>query len=307
MAVLPESALAGQESGEALASDGEAQPQHLGYCVEYCSTCGDQRGKNIAPPRDEPVRIDFNFTAVHFNPSQDADMSTLEFELVGQWRNRERMKTHLTMESREQDRFPLVDVGLCRLQVEPLLSNVVETAIRKRGANDYKTYGAYQVTVSDPAGVLIGEFPLDGKGNPGEAQWQNTKESKYHVGKTFKRDTDEWRFDIRRMAQFREQEYEAPVLFGLVFHNDGKIRQKDYAPDNALHEYQFPAAGVDIYTPEAIRAVGLAALEAEQAEREVEYYVAADVPQLAPSFVSRGNRGGSGGSSPPSYGCGGGG
>jgi hypothetical protein len=297
---------AGQESDTPLASSGEEQPRHLGYCVEYCSRCGDHRGKNTAPPRDEPVRIDFNFMAVHYNPSAEADMSTLEFELVGQWRNRERMKTHLSMASREQDRFPLVDVGLCRLQVEPLLSNVVETAIRKRGANDYKTYGAYQVTVTDPEGALVGEFPLDGKGDPGEAQWQNTKESKYHVGKAYRRDTDQWRFDIRRMAEFREKKYEAPVLFGLIFHNDGKIRQKDYAPDNALHEYQFPAAGVDIYTPEAIRAAGLAALEAQKAEREVEYYVAMDEPQLSPSFISRGSIGG-GSASPPSYGCGGGG
>lgn len=307
-ALAPASAPAGLEAAEAQASDAEAQPQHLGYCVEYCSTCGAQRGKNTAPPRDEPVRIDFNFMAVHYNPSAEADMSTLEFELVGQWRNRERMKTHLSMESREQDRFPLVDVGLCRLQVEPMLSNVVETAVRMRGANDYKTYGAYEVTVTDPEGVLVGEFPLDGKGDPGEAQWQNTKESKYHVGKAYRRDTDQWRFDVRRMSEFREQKYEAPVLFGMIFHNDGKIRQKDYAPDNALHEYQFPAAGVDIYTPEAIRAAGLAALEAEKAEREVEYFVAADVPQLSPSFISRGNYGGSGGgSSPPSNGCGGGG
>ncbi len=289
----------------------EELPQHLGYCVEYCATCGEQRGENTSPPRDEPVRVNFNFMAVHHNPAAEANMSTLDFEMVGQWRNRERMKTHMTMDHRDQDNFPLVDVGLCRLQVEPLLSEVVETAIRNRAANDYKTYGAYQVTVTDPQGEVVGVFPLDGNGDTGEAQWQNTKESVYHVGKAYRRDTDQWRYDIRRMAEFREQEYAAPVLFGLVFHNEGQLSHADRAPDNAVHEYQFPAAGVDIYTPEAIRSAGLAALEAEKAEREVDYVMAADAPRLEPGFIARGigdgNRNPGGGGSPPAYGCGGGG
>ncbi|MEZ5336787.1 MAG: hypothetical protein R3F46_00855 [bacterium] len=292
-----------------VADAAEELPDHLGYCVEYCAICGEHRGENSQPPRDEPLRINFNFMAVHYNAAADADMSKLDFELVGLWRNRERMKTHLSMDHRGQDIFPLVDVGLCRMQVEPLLSEVVETAIRKRSGNDYKTFGAYQVTVTDPEGVLVGEFPLDGKGDAGEAQWQNTKESVYHVGKAYKRDTDEWRYDIRRMAEFREQEYAAPVLFGLVFHNEGRLSHSDVAPDHGEHEYVFPAAGVDIYTPEAIRAAGKAALEREQAERDVKLTSGRDVPALMPSFIARAGRDGSGGYSPPVYGggCGGGG
>ncbi|MCB1220774.1 MAG: hypothetical protein H7A35_05040 [Planctomycetales bacterium] len=311
-AAEPDASVTLADSSNSKAAAG--QPEHLGYCVEYCASCGEHRGENTAPPRDEPVRINFDFMAVHYNDAPDADMSKLDFVLVGQWRNRERMKTHLSMDHREQDNFPIVDVGLCKLHVEPMLSEVVETAIRNRSGNDYKTYGAYMVTVTDPDGVLVGEFPLDGNGEAGEAQWQNTKESVYHVGKAYKRDSDEWRYDIRRMSEFREQEYEAPVLFGLVFRNEGKLSHSDVAPDHGTHEYVFPAAGVDIYTPEAIRAAGLAAIEREKAERDVKLTAnAGELPKLEPAFIARGigdgNKDPGNGYSPPVYGggCGGGG
>ena len=314
LAAVPDAA-AGQAAAEPAvldsASTDDAKAHELGSCREFCAQCGNSRGKYTAPPRDEPIQININFTGVHYNDASDANMSKLDFELVGLWKNRERMRTHLSMDDRLQDSFPAMQTALCSLQVQPVLSNTVETAIRQRGPEDYKTYGAYTVTVTDAKGELVGEFPLDGKGQAGEAQWQNTKESKYHVGKTFKRDTDEWRFDIRRMAEFREQKYEAQVLFGLVFQSGGEITQETKGPDGSLHEYRFPMAAVDIYTPEAIHAGERAQMEREKHERPVKY-AGGDLPpeNLQPIFVSTTPQppsAGGGGGSPPSYGCDGGG